>query len=937
MSASSSAASSSLSRSNAAVLFLTTIAAAYGVYYLHSNFFREPELFPPQDIYAPLHRSPAIRRRRRTQRVDGRTHSTDEQTRPTATDDEDEVSTRDPAGTGEVPETAGLRPLGDDDTVIGEGEDQPWAWNEHSVQRNGQNIVQLLFRVSEDATRRNAYTHRGCQCNSCGMVPIQGIRYRCANCADFDLCEACEAQQAHTKTHVFYKVRVPAPTIGARQQQPVWYPGDPENTRKLLERDVIAKFTKATGFERPEIEAHWEQWTFMATTDWREDPDGVGLAMDRYTFEQCLVPSAGQNRSPPQLIHDRMFAFYDTNKDGLIGFSEFLHGIAFRKKKDKLKKIFDAYDLNEDGYVDRKDFLRIFRAYYALYKELHRDLLEVMDEQAIAGVESARLITGRPPLSGGFGRDGRFPPTVTSRAGEGKIMEDDDLIINDGNGVVSESGNDQGERGSVIVDSVMREHQRRTPPVTWTAVMLAPSAEVRDAYWETMLNPPDGVESLTNDILHTLLNNRQRTNPTAGVRFAFDGEQGEVVATPTEDLAEADQRVANEDAATEDWPPDYITDSDVIAVCGPTVRMMNVPRHRRYSVITHALQRRRDKEIDAQSRAGKQAINDRWQRRQFYTDEEEGAQAPPSYDPQDDSFLQNGVLFDSQPEQFPASPRSRSSSKVRFAEETDEFDTRSNHSASSRSIPERWGGMEISDAERDYGKEILYQVTQQAFNELLDPLFAPLEDAAIATMRSKQAREKWRHLYIAPQFEEWAAEQDRKQDGDRRPANHRADANGKTPSMHERARVNDITDVELEAVRQRPLDDLLAFSGFSLAPEASAETEVGSSAQEDVQHTDVETWDHDPTMPQNKPNSAADEHVQEPFPVLDHDDFESSMAEEEPTAEEMYEYRFYDHTEAEARERGGWARMNFAEFEAAVKGKGNKFDYLGSWIEFCIP
>ncbi len=55
----------------------------------------------------------------------------------------------------------------------------------------------------------------------------------------------------------------------------------------------MLKLSKETGFERLELEAFWEQWTFMANTEWREDPDDLGLAMDRKTFERCLVPSGG--------------------------------------------------------------------------------------------------------------------------------------------------------------------------------------------------------------------------------------------------------------------------------------------------------------------------------------------------------------------------------------------------------------------------------------------------------------------------------------------------------------------------------------------------------------------------------------------------------------------------------------------------------------------
>jgi hypothetical protein len=49
-----------------------------------------------------------------------------------------------------------------------------------------------------------------------------------------------------------------------------------------------------------------------------------------------------------------------------------------------------------------------------------------------------------------------------------------------------------------------------------------------------------------------------------------------------------------------------------------------------------------------------------------------------------------------------------------------------------------------------------------------------------------------------------------------------------------------------------------------------------------------------------------------------------------------------DRAAKEAERQGGWGRLNFEEFERKVKasvreGKGNQMDYLGSWIDFCIP
>lgn len=137
------------------------------------------------------------------------------------------------------------------------------------------------------------------------------------------------------------------------------------------------------------------------------------------------------------------------------------------------------------------------------------------------------------------------------------------------------------------------------------------------------------------------------------------------------------------------------------------------------------------------------ALRDRWARRQFYTDEEEGftrpegtedGPSPTLYDERPDEYRDEGT--DENEENEPPTPESdrprwsRSSSRVRFQDDID-FETRSNASTSSRPVGERWGGYEIPEPEKDLGREVLYQITQQAFNELLDPLFKKSEDDAM--------------------------------------------------------------------------------------------------------------------------------------------------------------------------------------------------------------
>jgi len=57
-------------------------------------------------------------------------------------------------------------------------------------------------------------------CDSCEQ-PIHSVRYKCANCADFDLCEKCENKQGvHNENHVFLKFKKPM-TVECPHEKPI--------------------------------------------------------------------------------------------------------------------------------------------------------------------------------------------------------------------------------------------------------------------------------------------------------------------------------------------------------------------------------------------------------------------------------------------------------------------------------------------------------------------------------------------------------------------------------------------------------------------------------------------------------------------------------------------------------------------------------------------
>ncbi|ESZ93149.1 hypothetical protein SBOR_6476 [Sclerotinia borealis F-4128] len=1012
MSASSTTASSTLSRSRGAILALTSCAAAYGIYYVYSTYVAGTEV---KTAGNGLHRSNAVHRRRRTQTSDELT-ATGTQFQPiTPGEDEDAIIV--------------ARPLTDGDTVVDDGPgyedglDVPGRAPTAENERNGQNIVQLLFRVSEDATRRNAYVHRGCGCNACGIVPIRGIRYRCSNCADFDLCESCEAQGVHTKTHIFYKVRIPAPSFGPRQIQPVWYCGEPDNMDrvKILPKELIAKYSRETGFERPELESYFEQWNFMANTPWPEDPDDIRLAMDRRTFERCLVPSGGNRINSPTLIFDRMFAFYDSNRDDLISFSEFLKGQAYRKQKDKWHVIFAGYDIDDDGYVDRKDFLRMFRSYYVLYRQMHRDMLESLDEQQMMSSEAHAQVHSRGALGQLFGQGPS--PLVELRAGEGKSVRDGELEIHDGRGVLRPSANDTGNRDDTLINFGL------------VSTSEGRSIERTRGYWRFLMEPPaaEGMSEIIDAIV------QERLAGSSG-----DSDESEAIhqanffENPFLDHAEV--ATLSFERRRRDL---NITDEDVQAVCGPEYTLSNIPENARPFVIKHTLKRHK----------ARIALHERWKRRQFYTDEEEGASPPADWNDEED-IPTNGPGGDTSKSQFQQRPsiHSRSSSKVRFAEDMDDFDTRSNPSTSSRSVPERWGGMDIPDAEKDVGKEILYQVTQQAYNELLDPLFQAKEDLAVAVLESRAERDKHRHHFSDKNFVKWAtARKIEEEMPDPSEIVHpiggglieRTDIPnidlGPRPDifndLNARTVWPNIPEIEVEDVRERQLDELLAATGYEVEEPDNAnalpdvvivsDVVLSTSSHEfdlemavlefrrspHIRDNPLKAWntyvnehnitlDHqrdllnalqpllpppiffyidvhlkekeeeraeaflftslqlsdyrDPTLPQFRPNSVTDnvlldrpvgEYQADPELSIPKTPAASSQVEEEeklPSDEVLYKLWEMENAEKEGKNRGGLGKITFEEFDQCVKkltanGRANSMDYLGSWIEFCIP
>jgi hypothetical protein len=362
--------------------------------------------------------------------------------------------------------------------------------------------------------------------------------------------------------------------------------------------------------EVEEIEALWDQFTCLASTEWESDPNKVGWALDRRAFNYAFVPRYNGFVAVPNLIYDRIFTYYDTDKNGLIGFEEWIKGIDGIHTTDmkvKARIIFNGYDIDGDGYISRKDVLRVFRAYYTIEKEATRNFVAELTEE-LSVRNGLDTIRSSQPLGSAF------PPNI--------------------------------------------------------------------------LPSSNSLTSLT-----------QKQN-----------------------------------ASFEDNSP-VVLDSDFEVADRKTV----IKAAELSQLVSGSLSKEDEERL----------VKERWAKRKYYVDEEEGLEKPDGADDSDDDseVLANeeerdeGYAGPSAQNDESSHTVSRRASRVHFQDEVN-HETWSQEPESTKLAREQWGGYEIPELEKDLGKEVLYQITQQAFNELLDPLFQAGEDMAMDAHALRSDRRK---------------------------------------------------------------------------------------------------------------------------------------------------------------------------------------------------
>ncbi|KAJ1669690.1 hypothetical protein GGF38_002060, partial [Coemansia sp. RSA 25] len=246
-------------------------------------------------------------------------------------------------------------------------------------------MLQVLCTVAEDQARRSAVVHRGTACSSCQESPIRGARFRCAQCVDVDVCERCEAHDAH-RHHALLKMSVAAPplaTVRAPLLRTAFGRGGAagdvprDATHRALERLL----------GRGELASLYSSFCAIVSGG----GGGDGRAMTRGEFLACLGPFAGS------LLGSRLFAFYDADGDGVLEFAELARGVALCARSavaEKAPAVFRAYDVDGDGRVGRDDVRRVLESCAEVNRELTRAAVRALEDDVVE--DPAKLLAGQP-------------------------------------------------------------------------------------------------------------------------------------------------------------------------------------------------------------------------------------------------------------------------------------------------------------------------------------------------------------------------------------------------------------------------------------------------------------------------------------------------------------------------------------------------------------
>ncbi|KAJ2709843.1 hypothetical protein H4R19_004043 [Coemansia spiralis] len=248
-------------------------------------------------------------------------------------------------------------------------------------------LMHLLCLISEDQARRNGTIHRGTSCNSCHETPIRGVRYKCAQCANYDLCESCEAHEIHQQ-HLMLRVAVPIPPLMNPREPLIQGSFVNAQTTRELSTEQCLELEQTTCLDRVDILSLFSEFSVLAA-----ETAGGKLAISKDTFYSCL----GQFGGTGSVIASRLFAYYDADGDGELTFEEMARGFSTYNKgaiDEKAPCVFRAYDVDGDGRVSRDDLRIMLEAFVDTNREITNNMVRTLEDDVLE--QPSKLLPGQP-------------------------------------------------------------------------------------------------------------------------------------------------------------------------------------------------------------------------------------------------------------------------------------------------------------------------------------------------------------------------------------------------------------------------------------------------------------------------------------------------------------------------------------------------------------
>lgn len=264
-----------------------------------------------------------------------------------------------------------------------------------------QDALSLLYLIAEDCSKMVDAIHHGVSCNYCGMSPITGPRYHCSNCADVDLCEACELANRHTSYHYKIKIKVPIPLMKSPRWR--WKSSIPVGAI-VRGFDVPESLPAATllklGCELKEFPGYLEKLydLFKTIVDYRTQTDDGEFI---YGITKRTIIEVALRNLANDVLGTAYFRFYDEDKDGIVTFTEFVttyHAILLGSDVLVFKKVLQAFDKDNDGYFDQNDVYEILNGFIDYLSKI----APLPDGSLISRHLNKRIWEGRRPLSSLF-------------------------------------------------------------------------------------------------------------------------------------------------------------------------------------------------------------------------------------------------------------------------------------------------------------------------------------------------------------------------------------------------------------------------------------------------------------------------------------------------------------------------------------------------------